>query len=313
MRRASIVSTLAAVAFACAAAAHASGTRSSVAAGLPAPTLALAELNAPTLDPALASTPDAVMIQNALCTRLYAPGGAGGAVVPQIATGAPTAAPDRQRPRQWTTYTIKLHTGYRFQDGTPVTAYSFADAFARDADPDQGSPALAELADVVGATAVEEREASAISGVVVVDNQVLEISTLKPDPKLAALLAQPYFCPVEEETPIAPTGLTYPPSSGPYAVASNGPDEIVLERNPYYRGARPFYASITLRTGVSFGSCQHDVGAGTVDICLDALPQHATTVALPKLVTEGWISHSVGCLAWKSVIRIDLPALCKAS
>jgi peptide/nickel transport system substrate-binding protein len=277
-------------------------------------TLRVAELVAPTLDPALASSPDAVLVQNALCDRLYSSSGPSGTAAAQIARALPSAAPDPQRPRQWTTYTIKLRPNYRFQDGTPVTAYSFAAAFGRDADPDEQSPALAELRVIVGAAAVEQSQASAISGVQALNDWTLAISTLRLEPGLAALLSQPYFCPVEEDTPIAPTGVLDPPSAGPFYVAAQTPGQILLERNPYYGGSRgPRFNAITLRTGVSFDACQREVREGSTDICLDALPQHAEAVSLPALIRQGWISRRLGCLAWQPVVRIDLVSLCEAA
>jgi ABC-type transport system substrate-binding protein len=283
------------------------------AAATAAPTLRLAELAAPTLDPALASSPDAVLIQNALCDRLYTTS-AEGVIVPQIATGMPVAGPSRQRPKQWTTYTIHLSGRYRFQDGSPVTAYSFAEAFARDADPDQQSRALSELNQIVGVAAVAASEASNVTGVVAANDTTLEITSMHADPDLAQMLAQPYFCPVLEDTPIAPNGLSVPPSAGPYYVQTNDGSEIVLARNPYYGGRRrAAFGRISLRTGVAFASCRRDVSRGTVELCLDALPQHATIAPLASLVAQGWISPKLGCLSWQPVVRIDLVSLCAAS
>jgi ABC-type transport system substrate-binding protein len=252
------------------------------------------------------------MLQNAVCDRLYTTT-ASGKVVPQIATAMPVAGKNAQRPKQWTTYTIELRRKYRFEDGTPVTAYSFAEAFARDANPDMQSPALAELKDVVGVAAVAASEASTVSGVRAVDDTTLEIATMKREPNLAVLLAQPYFCPVLEDTPIAPGGLTIPPSAGPFYVASNGSGRIVLARNRYYAGKRrPRFATITLSTGVGFEACRHEVGQGKVDICLDGLPQHAARVSFPELMGQGWLSRAVGCLAWQPFVRLDLATVCSS-
>ncbi len=280
-------------------------------AAAPASTLHLAEMTPPTLDPALASSPDAVMLQNAICDRLYATSAAG-AVVPQIAKSLPAAGRNAQRPEQWTTYTIRLKTTYRFADGSPVTAYSFADAFARDADPDMASPVLPALKEIVGVAAVAQSEASTVSGVRAVNDTTLQIATMRRDPNLAALLAEPYLCPVEEDTPVAPGGVSVPPSAGPYYVKENVPGEIVLARNPYYGGTRKRqFADIDLVTGLGFNACRARARTGSVDICLDALPQHAASADLAQLAAQGWISKSLGCLAWKPVIRLDLAALCR--
>jgi ABC-type transport system substrate-binding protein len=278
----------------------------------PASTLRFAEQSAPGLDPALASTPDAVMLQNAICDRLYRTTPAG-AVVPQIAKGLPVAGRNAERPKQWTTYTIRLKTTYRFADGSPVTAYSFADAFARDANPDMASPALPQLKRIVGVAAVAKSAASTVSGVRAVDDTTLQVATMRRDPTLVDLLAEPYLCPVEEDTPVAPGGIVVPPSAGPYYVKENVPGEILLARNPYYGGTRKVrFAQIDLATGIGFDGCRRRLGRGGVDICLDGLPQHAARADLAQLAGEGWIGKSVGCLAWEPKIRLDLTALCRA-
>lgn len=276
----------------------------------PAMTLRLAEQTAPTLDPALASSPDALTIQNAICDRLYEVTPAG-AVVPQIARALPTAGPSLQRPKQWTTYTIRLRPGYRFADGTPVTAYSFARSFARDANPDMASPALVQIRGVVGVAAVAASEAGAASGVEADGNTTLRITTMRPQPHLAALLAEPYFCPVLEDTPVAPGGISVPPSAGPYYVKVNVPGRIVLARNPHYGGKRhPVARKIDLATGVGFDACRRLAQQGQVDVCLDALPQHAASVSLAQLSDQGWIGKGIGCLKWLPAIRLDLIELC---
>jgi peptide/nickel transport system substrate-binding protein len=287
------------------------GAVCAVAHASPGPTLRLAEETAPTLDPALASSPDAVMLQNAICDRLYTTTSAG-EVVPQIATGMPLAGPDAQRPKQWTTYTLRLRRSYHFVDGTPVTAYSFADAIARDANPDMGSPALGQLRNIVGVAAVAASEASAVSGVRAAGDDTLQISTMRRVPNLAALLAEPYFCPVQEDTPVAPGGIDVPPSAGPYYVQSSGPKAIVLARDPHYGGTRrAVFARIDLATGVAFDACRALARRGREDICLDALPQHAASVSFPEFAAQGWIAKSVGCLAWQPVVRLDLTTLCR--
>ena len=274
------------------------------------PTLHLAERTPPTFDPALAQSPDAQLVQAAICDRLYTLTSSG-KVVPQIARGLPRPGRSAQRPSQWTTYTIKLSPRYRFSDGTPVTAYSFVEAVARDANPDVASPALPEIRDVVGVAAVAASEAGTVSGVRALDSTTLEITTMRKLPQLAELLAQPYFCPVLEGTPDAPGGVTIPPAAGPYFVAENVPGRIVLRRNRFYGGTRKtHYGEIDLHTGVGFDDCRARVLSGAVDLCLDALPQRAERTDLAALVGQGWISKRVGCLAWLPVVRLDLASLC---
>jgi ABC-type transport system substrate-binding protein len=282
----------------------------SSATGAPGPTLRLGALTAPTADPALAGTPDSRLLVAATCSPLYTLD-ARGRAIPLVAAALPTAGRNAQRPKQWTTYTIRVKRGFRFENGLPVTAFSFADAIARDASPDMASPAVPLLRPVVGLAAVLARDTSVVSGVRAVDDTTLEISTLRRVPDLAQRLAEPYFCPVQPGTPIAPEGLERPPSSGPYAVTTNTPEQVTLTRNPYYRGPRrAAFAAIVLRGRLGVDGCRREVKAGTRDLCLDALPQHARTVSFPALVRDGWVSPRLGCLAWDARARIDLTAVC---
>src|SRR5262245_26768828 len=98
-------------------------------------------------DPALATSRNARMMLYASCARLYNHFGTSALVQPEIAAGLPVAGPNKDRPKQWKTYTIKLSPKYRFQSGQPVTAYSFLNTFNRDVNLDMNSPAVDSLPD----------------------------------------------------------------------------------------------------------------------------------------------------------------------
>ena len=87
-----------------------------------------------TLDPALAQTPDAWELEYATCARLldYPPrsGYRGTRLVPEVASALPTISPDRL------IYTFHLRPGWKFSDGSSVTAASFARAFERARSPE---------------------------------------------------------------------------------------------------------------------------------------------------------------------------------
>ena len=264
------------------------------------------------VDPAVANTPNSLLLENATCAKLYAFDGSVTTVVPEIASGMPVAGPNTDRPKQWKTYTIKLKKSYRFQDGSLVTAFSFADALDRDANPDLQSPAVADMSEIVGLSSVLDSESRALTGVVAVNNTTLQISTVKADPGLADQLALTYFCPVEEGTPVAPGGVAYPPSAGPYYLQANTPTRVTLKKNPYYTGPRQTHFDfIAFTSGVSLSDCKQAVAANTLDACPDGFPAASSASSVASLARIGLLSKSVACASWAVPTGVDLAGACR--
>ena len=63
------------------------------------------------------------------------------------------------------TYTFAIKSGLRFSDGSAATTAAFKRAFERAASPQQGSPAIAFMHDVVGADERNEGKAGSVAGV----------------------------------------------------------------------------------------------------------------------------------------------------
>ena len=192
------------------------------AANPPAHTLVVAQTtDFASLDPALAQGDDAWELEYATCAKLldYPPraGYRGTQLEPEVATALPRVSADRL------TYTVTVRKGWRFSNGAPVTAASFARAFQRAAAPALASPAFAYLRGV---------RSWRVAG----RSLVVRLNT--PAPDFPQRLALPYFCAVPSSTPDRQTDDL--PSAGPYAVASYQPGRsLLLRRNPYYHGARP--------------------------------------------------------------------------
>lgn len=187
----------------------------------PPHTLVVAQtLDFASLDPALAQSDEAWELEYATCAKLldYPPvaGYRGTRLVPEVAATLPTISADRL------TYTLTLRPGWRFSNGTAVTAASFARAFERAESPVLASPAAAYLRDVAGWQA---------------SGRTLVVHLRQAAPDFPQRLALPYFCAVPASTPNEQTNEL--PSAGPYAIESYDPGRsLVLERNPYYRGSR---------------------------------------------------------------------------
>ena len=173
-----------------------------------------------TLDPALAQTPDAWELEYATCARLldYPPqsGYRGTRLVPEVASALPTVSPDRL------IYTFHLRPGWKFSDGSSVTAASFARALERARSAELVSPADTYLREV------RSWRASGLT---------LTIKLSRAAPDFAERLALPYFCAVPTWAPNEQRDNL--PSAGPFAVSSyHRGRSLLLERNPYYHGPR---------------------------------------------------------------------------
>jgi YVTN family beta-propeller protein len=192
-------------------------------------------------DPALMASygPQAAQFEYATCAKLLdypdqrSPQGT--RLVPEVAAAMPAISADGR------TYTFAVRPGFRFSSGRPVTAHAFRHALERFLSPAVHDPASIDFvfADVVGYAAYHSGTAPHLAGVTATD-KTLTIRLERRDPALPVLMAMPYLCAVPPDTPIRAKGLERIPSAGPYYIASHAPNrELVLLRNPYYRGPRP--------------------------------------------------------------------------
>jgi peptide/nickel transport system substrate-binding protein len=217
------------------------------------------------LDPVLVSNPDDTTLQYATCALLYnyrdLPGPAGVLAVPEVAKAPPKLSKDGK------TITIVLRRTYRFHTGRRITAASFVAALNHAASKELGSPAGDFMHEIAGADAVIAGRADSISGVTALGRYKLRIRTTRRLPDLVFRLALPFFCPVAPGTP--PRAIDPPLGSGPYYVASHLPNrQIVLERNPFYRGRRRAHVNrIVWTIGLEGEACRVAVERNEVDYC----------------------------------------------
>jgi peptide/nickel transport system substrate-binding protein len=197
-------------------------------------------------DPALAYGVLSWQIEYETCSKLldYSDvGGGSSELSPDAAAGLPVVSNNGK------TYTFTIKSGIKFNDGSAVTANSFVAAFNRDANPSMNSPVNAFMTDVVGYDNVVNKKASKVSGVTASGNK-LTIKLTAADGGLLDKLAMPFFCAIEpSKTPVNPQGVNSLPGSGPYYIASRTVGkQIVLKRNPYYKGNRPHRSDTIVMT-----------------------------------------------------------------
>jgi len=183
-------------------------------------------------------------------------------LVPEAAAGFPKVSAGGK------TYDFTVKAGWtKFSNGQPVTAASFKAAFDRDADPKMQSPAVSFFGDVVGS------DKTPVSGVVVKGNHLI-VHLTKPAPDFEARVAMPFFCAVPANLQRDPNGVLAPPSAGPYYIASRTPNkEIVVKRNPYYKGTRPHNISeIHYFIGETLDASYLRVQQGATDYAASGIP-----------------------------------------
>jgi peptide/nickel transport system substrate-binding protein len=187
------------------------------------------------MDPAIAYGTAAWSLIDTTCALLLRPSGSSGSptdppLVPEVAAAQPRVSAGG------TVYTFTLRPGFRFSDGTKVTASAFARAIHRTLAPGVPSPWRAYTGDIVGAGAVVAGRESAARGVVARGN-TLVVRLKRPVPEFPHRTTS--ICAVPPDLPADREGVGAFPAAGPYYVAEYRPGEtVVLRRNPFYRGRR---------------------------------------------------------------------------
>lgn len=204
-----------------------------------APALRLAMPGAsPTVDPALVADEDNAQLVGMLYGGLvrlnarYQP-------VPAAAEHW-TISPDHR------TYTFTLRPGLRFSNGDPVTASDFAYSITRSLNPSLKSPsAPTYLLDIQGAGAVLARKTKTVSGLKVLNQRTLQITTRWPVAYFLTELTYPTSFAldrkqIEKYGTDSTAWYSNPIGSGPYKVKSWTPNQqMMLVPNPYFPERTP--------------------------------------------------------------------------
>ena len=223
------------------------------------------------LDPALGYDFASWQIDYATCAKLFnfpdKSGAAGLRPAPEVAAGFPTISRDGR------TYRFKVRRGFRFNTGEPVTAANFARAIDRDLSPQLVSPGLKFVREIAGAGAVMQGRRTAPSGVSV-HGDTLTLRLRRRVPEFVLSTALPFFCAVPRDLPIDPHGIDTPPGAGPYYVAERTPgQDVVLKRNPFYRGRRPHHLDqIVFSVDTNLDQSFLQVSKGDADYDAGGLP-----------------------------------------
>jgi len=225
-------------------------------------------------DPSITWSTQSWQLEYATGLKLYnypdKPAPEGSALVHEAAAGFPLIT------NGGTTYTITVKPGFKFSDGTPVTAANFAFAINRALQEAIQSPAIGFMEGIVGADAVASGKTFTASGVQVHGDKLV-IKLEEPDGGFTAKLATPFFQAIKTEMPIDPQGVSVYPSAGPYYIASRQTgSRITLKRNPYYAGSRPANAdTIQINVGITPMQSLAQVKSGEADYDMTGVPAAA--------------------------------------
>jgi peptide/nickel transport system substrate-binding protein len=142
-------------------------------------------------------------------------------------------------------YTFFIRKGFRFSDGTPVTARNFSYAIDRVANHDLASPGAQFITDekgtnIVGAEEVNQGNGQHVRGVKV-RGQRLIIDLTRPDGTFMAKITMPFFQATSTKLPldrgvVNVTKAGDLPSAGPYTYTRNDVNTLTsIRKNPYWR------------------------------------------------------------------------------
>jgi peptide/nickel transport system substrate-binding protein len=155
--------------------------------------------------------------------------------VPEIAAGPPKVSANGK------TYVFTLRESARFSTGAPVTAADVAYTINRILNPALRSPHSYLFQPIAGARAVLAGKATRAVGVIASGRTL----TIKLTHRVGDFVegAATSLCVLPTGLPITAQGVTAPiPSAAPYYVSEYVPgQQIVLQRNDYYRGPRPHH------------------------------------------------------------------------
>jgi peptide/nickel transport system substrate-binding protein len=193
------------------------------------------------VDQQLAYITTAWWMEYATAAKLYnypdKAGPAGTKLVPEVASKF-TVGNNGKR------YTFTIRKGFRFSDGTPVTAKNFKRAIDRTANKALASPGAPFITDlngtnIVGAKAVNDGKANSVRGVVAKGNKLI-ISLTKPDGTFMAKITMPFFQATSTKLPLTKevvnVNKSNMPSAGPYYMTRNNPDRLTqLRQNPFWK------------------------------------------------------------------------------
>jgi peptide/nickel transport system substrate-binding protein len=196
------------------------------------------------IDPQLAYVTTAWWLEYATAAKLFnypdKAGPAGSKLVPEVASKFAVTNGGKR-------YTFTIRKGFKFSDGTAVTASNFKFAINRTANHDLASPGAQFITDptgtnIVGAKAVNDGNGTNVSGVQVKGNKLI-VNLTRGDGTFMSKITMPFFQATSPKLPLTKEIVNVSgndlPSAGPYYVSRNAPDDLTQVRQNRFWTAGP--------------------------------------------------------------------------
>jgi peptide/nickel transport system substrate-binding protein len=188
------------------------------------------------VDPQTAWFTTAWSLEYATAAKLYnypdERGPAGSILQPEVASGFTVSDGGR-------TYTFTIRKGFRFSDGTAVTARNFAYAIDRAANHKLESPAAQFITNpdgvnIVGAIGVNQGYGKHVLGVSVKGNRLV-VHLVRPSGTFLSIISMPFFQATSTKLPLTHEVTSPYPSAGPYFFSRHDVNVLTsIRRNPFW-------------------------------------------------------------------------------
>ena len=180
-----------------------------------------------------------------------------------------------------TQYTIKIKSGWKFTDGTPVTAESFTKAWSYVANVKNAQKCSSFFSAIAGYDDLQKdglKGDEQLSGLKVVDDTTFTVDLNQSDSVFAIKVGYTAFAPLPESFFKDPKAFGEKPvGNGPYKFQSWDHDnQIVLVKNPDYKGNRvPKNDGVTFKVYTKDEAAYADIQSGSLDV-MESVPASAT-------------------------------------
>ena len=178
-----------------------------------------------------------------------------------------------------THYVIKLKSGWKFTDGTPVTAHSFVNAWNYTANSANKQASASFFSTIEGYDDLQKPDVdpkATLSGLTVVDDNTIDVKLSQPDSAFPVKAGSHAYMPLPESAFKDPKKFgQHPVSNGPYKFVSwQHNHSIEMVKNPDYRVAKNDGLNFKIYT--SPDSAYADLRGGNLDFT-NMIPDTALT------------------------------------
>jgi oligopeptide transport system substrate-binding protein len=181
-----------------------------------------------------------------------------------------------------TQYTIKIKSGWKFTDGTAVTAESFTKAWSYVANAKNAQLCSSFFSTIKGYDELQDADNltgdEQLEGLTVVSDTEFTVDLNQSDSVFAIKIGYSAFAPLPESFYDDPEAFGESPvGNGPYKFSSWDHDnEIVLVKNPDYKGNRtPKNDGVTFKVYTKDEAAYADIQSGSLDV-MESVPASAT-------------------------------------